>query len=788
MKLLSVAQNYSEYYSGDIPGYEGSHIGSPSVDVSNLSSQFGDAQKSVDLVNQFDSSLLTNIVYMFNFSKSGVYGVYIPSLDREVKTKELEKRLVSMGYDVVEEDGMLRAYPTKEEKDQDTIRKEIQAVYNDLESKGGSVLGLNIGDTTIEMEQSFANIKDGVPEEAHNDLKNDLMIAHMAATMAHEATHAGGHESESVPTQVETSLLNSALSMISEKYGIEGGLKLSQGSNSNWYKESQHRPFYPPSGSDLDGRHNKSDGNLQGQADYGMLAQQYQNRAIEEMLGNHFQSPLPPDLSSEHDSYELQLRKYTRDDWSLNPKLIFEELLRDSHVNDGSEYKTMEQLLEDSRPQPLMTIMKKASRLVKEATLFGWYNNLEISNGSTIPGMGDRVMAWDDRDESFSEHESWIKGQPRYNPSYDIKGFYYRWIEPRFKPETWDNFTRDLSNTHPAKRFASSNGLGFIVDALRSIRNDIVNRKIKATRVICSEDILQIVNKAMSGGEIDVSIFPLVSEEDEEIFACWIHNNIDFSKIEKAENSIQDNDEHLREIMEKLVGCKPTLTEVISAIMKEVKKIAKEYDLDDVYAIGSYARELSLGSNNPEVEELEFTSNSPSSSLKFGYILAENLGVVPVLNSGNKNIILNYKGVKIMFNGGKRINSVERWMNKSNIDTSCNILHDICNKDFTINAKAYSPYSGIVTSIFSDDDDCIKTVMNPDDILTFNPFIIMRAIYLSLRCGMPIDKDLERSMIKHAPLLSSKYPSEMLNFAKIKTEPFGEKEAHELFKKYDLNI
>jgi hypothetical protein len=791
MKIIrteKTAQNYGGYYSGEAPEYQGSYIGSPSVDVSNISSQFGDAQKSVDLVNKFDSGLLQNIVYMFNFAKSGVYGVYVPSLDRAVKTKELEKRLRTMGYDIVEEDGMLRAYPTKEEKDQETIEQEIQRVYDDLESKGGSVLGLNVGDTRREMEGSFNNIKESVPPERHEELRNDLMIAHMAATMAHEATHAHGHEDEGMPTQVETNLLNWAISEIAQKFQIEGELSLRRGGSNNWYKEAQaNHPFYPPGGSDLQGRHGNWDGNLQGQPDFGMMAQQYQNRAIEEMLGRHFQSPLPPDLSPEHDSYELQLRKYTREDWSLDPNLIFEELLRDSHVNDGSDYKTMEELLEDTRPKPLMMPIKQASKMVKEATVFGWYNNLEISDGSTIPGMGDRVMAWDDRDESFAEYEGWIKSQPRYNPTYDVKGFYYRWIEPRFKPESWLNYTRDYSNTHPAKRFASSNDLGFIVDTLRNLRTKMLNGDLSATRFICSEDMLSVIGKSMDCCDIDMDIFVLGEMDGEEVYACWIHRGVGSDDIEKTERCIQNNDEHLRDVMENVVGTRSTLADVVSEIMDNVRELAKNYEIANVYAIGAYAREISLGDSAPEVEDLEFTSNSPTDCYKFGYMIAEKLGVIPEIDKDRKCLRFNYRGVQVSFNGGQRIGSVERWMSKANIDSSSNIMHDVCNKDFTLNAKAYSPLSGVVTSLFSDDDDSVKTVLTADDIVSFNPFIILRAIYLSVRHEMPIDKKLESAMRKYAPLLVEKYPVEMLQFAKVRIEELGKEEAQELFKKYELD-
>jgi hypothetical protein len=784
---LVMSQDYGGYYSGAAPEYQGSLIGSPNVDLTNLSGQFGDAQKSVDLVNRFDPNLLQNIVYMFNFSKSGVYGVYVPALDREVKTKELQKRLEQMGYEIVEEDGMLRAYPTKEQKDSATIESEIQTVYNDLEGKGGSVLGLNINDTRNEVEQSFNNIQEMVDPDRHAELRNDLMIAHMAATMAHEATHAHGHKDEAMPTQVETALLNNALEEIRQKYNIEGELGLKRGSSSNWYKEAQTSQLYAPVGSDLQGRHgNKGGDTYEGQGDFGLMAQQFSNRAIEEMLGNQFQSPLPYDLSQEHDVYELQLRKYDREGFSLNPKLIFDELLRDGRTEDGRAYKTMEELLEESRPQPLMMPIKKASKMVKEATIFGWMNNLEISDGSTIPGMGDRVMAWDDRDESFSEYEGWIKAQPRYNPSYDIKGFYYRWIEPRFKPETWDNFTSDLSNTHPAKRFASRNDLGFIIDSLRKIRSQLLDVSLPATRFICSEDMLMIIDKCMSDSDIDIEVFVLGEINGEEIYACWIHRDVDSASISVIEKAIQENDDRVPELMDDVLGCQPTLSEAVSNIMETVEAVCHEYDIVDVVAVGSYAREVSLGDSYPEVEELEFTSDGPSSCLKTGYLVAEELGVKPRLDKKHKCVCFNYKGVQVSFNGGERIEVIDRLMDKVPLPESGYLIHDVCNKDFTINMRTYSPYTGGVTSWFGE-EMVVKTLFDADHLVSINPFIILRALYLSVRHNLPIDEELEKAIKKYSPVLVKKYPVERLRFAKAKIESMGKEEAQELFQKYELD-
>ena len=798
MKIINVtsnktertAQDYGGYYSGEAPEYQGSLIGSPSVDLSQLSSMFGDAQKSVDLVNQFDASLLKNIVYLFNFSKSGVYGVYVPALDREVKTQELRKRLEAMGYQIVEENGMMTAHPTKGEKDQATIQAEIKQVYDDLESKGGSVLGLNINDTRVEAEQSFNNLSQAVDPEMHNELKNDLMIAHLASTIAHEATHAHGHEDEAMPEQVGESLLHYALNVIRQKFGIEGELNIQHGASDNWYKTASYdsyTPLYGPTGSDLTGRHGRWDGRHEGTADFGMMAQQFQNAPIEQMLGRQFMFPLPPDISQEHNSIEEQLRKYTKDDFHLDPKMIFTELLSEGHVNDDTGYRTIEELLEDNRPQPLMKPLKTAS-MIKEATLFGWYNNLEISDGSTIPGMGDRVMAWDDRDESFADEETWIKSQPRYNPEYDVKGFYYRWIEPRFQPELWDSYTRDYSNTHPAKRFASEDDLACVVKTLEKVRNNLLSKDIQSTRFIGSEDIGVIIDKVMTHSKINFDVFDLNNNVNgDDVFAYWVYtHDVDTKDVINVEKAIQKG--LVPESMHTLIGCESTLGDSVEEIMETVKEVCYEYGIKGIYAIGAYAREKSFGCRFPEVSEIDFSGDNPTKNLKVGYILAKKLGVENVrVSKTSKSVNLVYKGIKVSFSGGGKPDEIVRLMNSKGIDSSSAILADACNKDFTINMKAYNPVDGFVYPLLGDDNQILRTLFDADDVIAMNPFIMLRAMHLILSHGCQADPDLESSIRKNGILLfDGSVPDDQLSFAKKQILDIDPEKAKEVLNQFGL--
>ena len=813
MKIIKLSQSYSDsYFSGNVPDLSG-NIGTSMVDVSSIASQFPNAHKSVALVNKYDSSLLINIGYIFDFDNQSAYGVYLPGLTTEMNFIELKNELEDIGYVVVNENGKFVAYPEDEEKQisEEEIRAEIERHYDPIKNRGGTVFGVNINKILNDVENSFNNIKEHVDESLHENLKSDLKIAFVASVMAHEAVHAkqdlrsgfdqgAPSQGEGPSEQVERDLLSKVLKQIYPKYGLDpsglvlssknisGFVKTSENSN-NWYKKAKAYPFYPPSGSDLKGRIGRDGESYQGQPDWGMLNHQYSNRAIEEMLGNFYNSPIPKDLSQEHDIYELQLRKYTRDDYKLDSELIFDELLRKDHVGENIGYKHIEELLEDERPQPLLkTIKKKASKIIKEATLFGWYNNLEISDGSTIPGLGDRVMEWDDRDEDFSEEEYWIKSQPRYNPTYDIKGFYYRWVEPRFRPELWNSYNRDVSNIHPARRFAQKNNklddINFVINVLRKIKSSLSKNKYKASRLICSEDLLDIINKFSNS--FNISIFDVGEMNDEKIYSVWVYDKLKEEEINKVEKLIQNKDESVSEAMEKVIGCKSTLSDSVNDIVENSKDILNENDFSDIYLIGSYARKKYEGEEFPEVEDLEFSSNSPNNCLKFGYLLSKRLGQKPYLNKKQKLLCFFYKGVKICCNAGNRYKIIDEFMQKNDIDQSSSLVHDLCNKDFTINARSYDLINNIVTTIFNNDVDSIKTIIDPNDAVSTNPMIILRAIYLSLLYNMKIDEKLEDSIDTYKDLLNEKFDDDILNFVKSKIESVNKKESLSLFKKYDL--
>lgn len=655
--------NFEGFFSGDVPDHAINYLGTPSVEASQIKSMFGKAGDAIDLVNQFNSSLLMNISFIFNFGKSGAYGVYLSELDRAIKTKALKKKLEQKGYTINTTEKGLTAFPKEgQEISNEQVQGDINSIYQDLQSKGGTAIGVNVNAV-------LSASKSDAAESGSKDpgVWEWMAVLHLGGTIVHEATHAKGSRDEASPESAESTFIQWALPKINEKYRQS---LISQGKEDeyspltittnkrhaapkSWYKQAQAQLSYyipeslqlKPHGSDLKGRFPYDPEHNEGLGDWSKIAQFYQNIAIELRLGRQFMSPLPKDLNQEHDSIEEQLRKYTRQDQKLDPHATTEELLSEGHDKNRG-YTTLEGLLDEKRPKPIIVPLKKNASVIKTATLFGWMNNLDLDDGSTIPGLSDRVMEWSDRDESFVEEEDWIRNQPRYNPEYDLKGFYYRWIEPRYKPQLYDDMTQEYSNTHPAKRFGCSNSVhgewSKILSILSKAKQGVLAKKL-CTRFVITEDLMALIDHIFNDGKIKIHVFEIKdSPESNKLFSVWVtHPETAEDKIEKSERYVQKVEEGDDSLLGELLGSASDKRAASDEVIKQANIICGDYDFQDI-------------KNFEHNGHLYFEGGPIHHAYIVGETLADKLNVDQVeVDSKKMNLAFNYHGVQVIFRNSK---------------------------------------------------------------------------------------------------------------------------------------
>ncbi|MFA5312536.1 MAG: hypothetical protein WC375_04335 [Methanomassiliicoccales archaeon] len=815
---IILSQDFAGYFSGSIPEYGAGMLGSGTVDASQVKTMFSKTDDAIRLVNEFDSSLLANVSFIFNFTKGGAYGVYLSELDRVIKTQALKKELESKGYRIdTNEQGVLTAYPVREtDKTSDQIQADIDQVYQNLQSKGGSAFGINMNAVLSAARMDASQTKSSEPS-----IWEWMALLHLGGTIVHEAIHAKGHHDEGPSEAGEEAFMQWALPRINESYKqslesqghpelfapliIGGGKRHAKGAN--WYRRAQS--YMPnsivskPQGSDLQGRFPsglQSD-TAQGIADWSKMMQLNQDTPIEKRLSREYMFPMSKDISQENDVIEEQLRKSTREIPPLDVNATTEELLYSMH-DDTFGYKTTEELLEERRPKPIIIPIKKAS-LTKVATLFGWYNNLDLADGSTIPGLSDRVMSWEDADEDFREEEREIKRQPRYNPSYDIKGFYYRWIEPLFKPTLFDDVTRDLSNTSPAVRFASHSidvpdDMEKIISLLSGAIRGLSKATMPSARFVMTKDLVPWLSRVFRSMDYGFKVMPL---NEDDMVALWVYTkDVADRDIERAEEYLSNRyDEGMNPSMEDLVdhlmGISTRHGKSVRQVMDIAKSLCKTMKIRRLYVLGAYARSIALPSNKLVLPNaVDFSSPFPNQTIKLGWALAEKLGVdLGSIHHGRAGVSFPYQGLVLYFSGAFMPEGIKNQMEERSMSVTP-LLVDIYNHDFTLNMLAYDVLNRKLCDFSGDSmkdigKKSIRTYFEPGYICRQNPMSMLRAILLKMQYDdYDIDESLQYAIIENSRLLfSGKYTAEQLIVAREKILLLGKNKAIILLENFGLS-
>lgn len=780
--MMKTSQNYDfgGYYSGNIPD-PSSYVGTSAVEAGQIKATFSGADKAIQYVNEFNSNLLKNIAFIFNFSKAGAYGVYLSELDRAIKTEVLKKKLNQKGYKIVDEHGILTAYPEKAEMPTEQIDKDINTLYDDINKDGGTAIGINMGNVLSAAQADLSNIPNTEPQF----LYEQLSILHLGETIVHEAIHAKGHHDEGPSEQGEAAFASWVLPKINKAYmehlksvGKENefneiiiGTSKRHASSVNWYKEAQYampHNLFSPNGSDLSGRMGGWSGNLRGRQDFSMMFNQMSHESIEKRLGRQYMWPLAQDIELEKDSIEEQLRKTFKSDRDMSKST--EELLQKDRAKESELYKSVEEKLDDNRPAPLLQTLKKDASIKKVATLFGWFNNLEISDGSSIPGLSDRVMAWDDRDEDFAWSDKDIRQQPRYNPEYDIKGFYYRWIEPRFAPQLFDDMTQELSNTHPAKRFAQNSceddaAMDQIAKIISRAKDYVANGKVKACRFIVSDDLAPFVSNLLANSR---TILIPMEETPEPSSSLWISGDgIEDDKIEQAEKYFR-GDNAFEMVANELLGLKNT-EKTLDQVISLLKKINGEENLDDIYLVGEPAREKLYGEKISS-GMFRFCCKNKEDAATYGQLLANSMGCEFDYNK-NGDMIMFVGDIVLVFHSGENQDVCEKLMSlgASKEDMADGITCELSNKDFTINmialnvvdGSAYDPF-GVKADI---ENKVIRSKYHVSDILVMNPMIVLKMMKM-MKDGYSVEESYKPFMHNAMSMLSD-LDGNMIEFARM---------------------
>jgi hypothetical protein len=797
-ELMKEADTSDSWYSGPLPSPEQvePYIGGPSVDAGQIKSMFPGVDEAIQLVNQFDSSLLSNIAFIYNFSSGGAFGVYLSALDEKIRKEHVKKEMRNAGYQVDDApDGSFSA--SHAEKTEDEIRQDMDRYYNDITSKGGTTFGINMN-KVMQAAQADAN-ESGMTDP--QDLQ-DIATMHLAATMAHEAVHAKGSHSEGPSEAVEQQVMEWILPKMNERRqqrmqnrGEEEAFSpmvINPGArrHAGWYqggltKESQFGAQFTMGSPMLE----------ISPAPWISLFWSAGAGPVESMLNVTRQGQ---GAFSDHNHVERQMRELDKLKWDneIDTQDPIEDLL-DRSRSPLQAYKGIEELMDERREKPLMVPVKKkvasSEQMTREAyysdqskmisnNAFGWMNNLDLPMGERIwtgtdASLDNTAFNWSGTEMSSLNTPSRL---PRYNPEYGpayskTKDIYYWWRDPGLQVELWDDMiqNRPTSGTpsiaSPARRWASDTHMEKIDDAGMSTRiiaivmaaaySEMESGIILGTRFVCPKDLTDDIARFF---DLDDDIKTYKTEISSSHDAIWAaKDSVPKNSVVLAEKYFMGDDSsaEAKEAFDHICGLSNSRKQTIAHIIDQVSESSMEMDVRGMYIVGGFPRTLAMNESWADIKDLDFSASRPDQCVNIGSLAASELGINNIeIFHRTMTLSWEWMGIKSDFRGNYTPVNVRRLLAEQNIEaTPLNM--DVYARDFTINMFLYSMDDEKVYDVTGEGmqdikNKTIRTFFDPNEVIQSNPFAILRAIKYAVRYGFRIDPPLSEAMKKGSHLVT----------------------------------
>jgi len=769
-KKKKTAQDTSTYYQGHLPSADQltQYVGTSSVEASQLKGIFGGVDEAISLVNQFNSSLLLNVTFIYNVTGGSAYGVYMSALDNKIKEEELKKLLKMDGYQIKDmPNGDF--YATHDDKDKNQIDSEIAAYRQKVDSCGITTFGIDMNRviSAARADASEGNILDQQDQYL-------LGVMHLGSTMVHEAIHSQGAQQEGPSENAESEFMQWVMPIINQRrqqrYKSEG-------------REEEYAPLVVQTGTRRMASSNwlekaSADGVVVRTAQYGaqfLHNQEYVKKfgptqwstaywnfgvgAIESMLDNVRPVPTPPSPLS----FEGQLRKHQEGRWEneVDTGDSTEELLEAGRI-PLEAYRSTETLMEDGRERPFMLPVKAITKQAWSGSpsydsgkdAFGWMSNLDIP-------MEDRIQPWDNNDEETTWFDrKFIRNQPRYNPEYGNpmskeNGIYSWWVDPRLQIEQFDRMVANRPlMTAPAARFASdTSSVKSFVSILERALKGIVRKKILGTRFVCSQHIVPFIKKYFEN-DADIGVLTF----GEGLVAVWVvSSDIPKKDIEACEHYVKgdSDDASDRKTFEYVTGLPKVRSESISAMIAAVQLATRDADVN-MLIVGDLPLAVKTGCNWDVIRTVDFCSDDPDACVKIGEIVCDKIGAEyhtcsQVSRSGDI-IIAHYGCVTFRFLGGKSLDSCVETANAIGVEptfSNCEIisrqLTPLMLAMDVVTENIIDPTGEATPDV---EAKVVRSAFSPSDAVSLNPLSIVDAVFIASAFDFAIDSDFSDSAAK----------------------------------------
>lgn len=768
-KKAQANASVSQYYQGPIPDSSqlDQYVGTPNVEASQIRGIFGGVDEAISLVNQFDSSLLTDVAFIYNFSGGGAYGVYMSALDEQIKNSKLKSMLRMDGYQIQDmPNGAF--YATHKDKDEQAIDSEIKAYRQQIDQRGASTFGIDMN-KVVGAAKSDAN-EAGIIDQADQRL---LGVLHLGATMVHEAVHSKGSHSEGPSEQSESRFMAWAMPIINEQRRkayesqnrtqeytplVVDQSRRRMASSSNWLERAASDGIIKEAQYGAQFLQNQTFVKHFGPAPWSSAYWSYGVGPIESMLDR----ARPQPSKTPHLSFEGHLRQQNKDKWmsSVDTGSIAEELLesgRDSLV----AYKSTETLMEDGREKPLMlpvpTMRRKANSYDSGKEAFGYMSNLDLP-------MEDRVQKFDENDEETTWFDQkFVRNQTRYRPEYGNPmskedGIYSWFVDPSLAVTKWEDAMNERPSlrTSPWQRAAAcgddgsdgsdgSDGVRMLSMIFESAIRGITRGKIRGTRFVCQESFVPLIRKFFEN-DLDVRVETFSENGSARVWV--VSDSIPRKAIELAEAYVTGelDDESGRRSFEYVTNMPTVRSEAMSRMIEKLREAMRDAEVKKMLVLGDLPLAVRTGQDWSVVRTVDFCCKDPDACVKLGEIVCSSLGATVDQPDRTGTMVARWRGVTFRFMGDCSCEALAESLSNAGIEptlANCELYGRLATP--LMLALDVMTEEIVDPSGEADPDveaKVVRTFLSPDVAVALNPLVIIDAIFLASEFGFSIDSGL----------------------------------------------
>jgi len=713
------------------------NIGGSNVDFSEIASVLSQAGEALDLVRSSSyGGNLANIAYIYNTSEGGAFGVFDPNIDHSVKIKIVESKLREIGYEVDYKNGELYAWAPG--KSAEEVRSEMESMYNDLDLHGGLVIGINASKIYEVSMNNFNDLKTQVNEQiaAGNSAEpigqddfNQMVALHLGSTIVHETVHALGAKGEDEPIKAQRDWTQETIQKINAEREAQGKFPLEM--SDNIYNASSFKKMMRMA--------------QIGYQDY-MLPE-----AFLRMFVRFNDAQFPVDKGA-NDSLETILNKNEHS--PIGADFILENELSKEHTDTQSEMMSIEELLEEDRPRPLIVPISKTAGI--NSNVGGPYISSAFAVDEWLPRVLDGRDITDRIEYQEGEDPYW---QRRYKPE-NVSWTRDRFGNPTYKydqkfqivdyntnnPMSWNQLFREDNVTGPWRKMASSErgeSLSSLLCTLGKYKSIVRSGKRKAVRLIMPESMFDFIIPVIA------DMRPIVFSNSPGICSVWMPNEeVGVEEMTAVENSLESMDNS--KLVNSVLGSDIISRDRINYILSVAKEICLDHGIPDVYVVGGLPRNIVSGESFVEVNDLDFTGTMPYECHKLGGLLAEELNADDMsIFHRTMTMSFSYDGLKMDFRGNFMPLDIRPLMRRMKLKVTP-MSYDIYARDFTVNSLLYDFINNKIYDVSKHgvedvENRRLRTLFSPDEVICANPLIITRAIVMSMR-GYSIDPELAQAM------------------------------------------